>query len=261
MFRFRNLLAPVLLSFWLILISSTALAETITLRADSWYPYNGDPKSDKPGFMIEIARTIFAEAGYTIDYQLMPWARSIKEAESGRIDGIVGASHGDAPGFVFPDLPLGTTRYEFYTLPTSNWHYSDLKSLDSVKIGCIADYSYGETFDAYRKANQDNPSRIVLTSGDSALEQAIKMLKLKRVDAVVESPDVFSWQIKQMGLMPEEFRTGGTLPESDQIFIAFSPLHEASKRYARLLSEGIARLRASGELAKILARYGVNDWG
>ena len=42
--------------------------EVGTLRADSWYPYNGDPKAENPGYMVEVARLAFAKAGYQLDY-------------------------------------------------------------------------------------------------------------------------------------------------------------------------------------------------
>jgi len=45
-----------------------------------------------------------------------------------------------------------------------------------------------------------------------------------------------------------------------KLFIAFSPKNPKSQEYAKLLSEGTAALRASGELRKILAKYGLSDW-
>ena len=86
-----------------ILISAaTCLAgDTITLRADIWDPYNGDPASDQPGFVIEVAKAVFEKAGYTVDYQVEGWSwdRSVEEAKKGNIDGIVGAAKSEAPDF------------------------------------------------------------------------------------------------------------------------------------------------------------------
>ena len=87
--------------------TSVAFAsDVITLRADIWEPYNSDPGSAKPGFMIDVAKAIFSKAGYTVDYQCKGWTwdRSIEEARQGRIDAIVGASEDDAPDFIFPDF-------------------------------------------------------------------------------------------------------------------------------------------------------------
>jgi polar amino acid transport system substrate-binding protein len=42
--------------------------------------------------------------------------------------------------------------------------------------------------------------------------------------------------------------------------VAFAPGVARSRDYARILDEGIAAMRASGELAKLLQRYGLKDW-
>jgi polar amino acid transport system substrate-binding protein len=48
--------------------------------------------------------------------------------------------------------------------------------------------------------------------------------------------------------------------DPNPLYIAFSPSDPRSPAYAALLSEGVVRLRASGRLAAILARYGLADW-
>jgi len=50
----KNLsIIALLLSLFLI---SPAIADTITIRADVWCPYNCEPDSEKPGYMIEIVQ-------------------------------------------------------------------------------------------------------------------------------------------------------------------------------------------------------------
>ena len=67
---------------FLVMFGSNVWADVITLRADEWCPYNCQPKSQNPGFIIEIAETVFKKAGHTIDYQVMPWARPRSETGS-----------------------------------------------------------------------------------------------------------------------------------------------------------------------------------
>ena len=69
---------------------------TIVIGADIWCPVNCEPNSDHPGYMIEIANKIFKEQAVKVEYQVMPWARAIVEAEKGNIQAIVGAFKGDA---------------------------------------------------------------------------------------------------------------------------------------------------------------------
>jgi hypothetical protein len=42
-----------------VLTAGFATAATITIRADSWAPYNEEPKSAQPGYMIDVAKLIF----------------------------------------------------------------------------------------------------------------------------------------------------------------------------------------------------------
>ena len=48
----------------------------------------------------------------------------------------------------------------------------------------------------------------------------------------------------------------GTL-ENTEVFVAFGPREPHAEEHARMLSEGMRKMRESGELARILARYGL----
>lgn len=85
------------------------------------------------------------------------------------------------------------------------------------------------------------------------------MLHKQRLDAFVEADLVFWYTASQMEL-EEAFTVAGTLGEPLPAYIAFSPSDPRSETFARLLSEGVEALRASGELARILARYHLQDW-
>ena len=84
------------------LVASTAIGETISLRADAWCPYTCDPGAAKPGFMIEIAKMALEPAGHKVDYKVLNWARAITETRKGKFTAIVGAAKDDAPDFIYP---------------------------------------------------------------------------------------------------------------------------------------------------------------
>ncbi len=95
------------------LVPLRAFADVITLRADKWYPYNGEPDSEKPGYIIEIADYIFKKAGHQIDYKIVNWARTRIEVESGKWNGAVGALYDDCPGCIFSEEELGIIQNTF----------------------------------------------------------------------------------------------------------------------------------------------------
>lgn len=233
-------------------------AETITIVADEWCPYNCAPGSDKPGYMIEIAQKVLGEAGHTIEYSNMPWSRAIEESRRGRFTAIVGAARDDAPDFVYPDQPLGISGSVFAVKKGADWKYTGTDSLAAVSVGVIQDYSYSEEFDAYSATHAKDSKRIQVATGENALSTNIRKLDAGRIGALLEDKAVFEYQLAQEGKIGAFDFAGGL--EEAEIFIAFSPAIPAAKDYAKLLGEGIANLRASGELAKILERYGLKDW-
>lgn len=80
-----------ILILWLaISLSSISAADTIILVADKWCPYNCTPETERPGFLVEIARRAFELAGHKLEYRLMPWKRAVTEAKRGNVNGIIG---------------------------------------------------------------------------------------------------------------------------------------------------------------------------
>src|SRR5690349_12435671 len=94
-------------SIFLLISSGQILADEIKLTSDLWCPYACEPNSDKPGFMVEIAKEVFSSKGHTVKYELLNWARAIKATRIGRFDGIVGASRSDVQDFEIPKMAAG----------------------------------------------------------------------------------------------------------------------------------------------------------
>jgi polar amino acid transport system substrate-binding protein len=116
-----------------------ANAESISIRADEWCPYNCAPDSDAPGFMIEIAKEVFEPMGHTIEYKTLNWSRAIVETRKSKYVAIVGASMGDAEDFVFPASALGQSSNSLYVVQSDDWTYTGLDSVKGRKVGIIQD--------------------------------------------------------------------------------------------------------------------------
>ncbi len=133
-----------------------------------------------------------------------------------------------------------------------------MDSLEKAAIGVIKDYSYGEIFDKYVKDNSKNSKRIQIVFGADAFKSNSKKLMIGRLTAFVEDKMVAFSYLKKMG-MTDKVTIAGELSK-DNVYIAFSPKRKTSKKYAKILSDGMVRLRKSGKLNKILAKYGLKDW-
>ncbi len=234
-------------------------SEVITLRADIWEPYNAEPESAKPGYMIEVAKAIFTKAGYTVDYQCKGWTweRSIEEARQGRIDGIVGAAVDDAPDFILPEETFINQQMTFFVKKGNAWRYKGLTSLENIRLGVISGYAYDDKIDEYIEKNSKKEN-IQAIKNANALELNIKKLEAGRIDATIEDASVFAIKVASLG-MNGKFEEAGVVGEPDNITIAFTPAKETSKKYAEILSKGLKEMRASGELKKILEKYGLKE--
>lgn len=233
-------------------------ADTITLRADEWCPYNCAPGSDKPGYAVEVAREVFEAAGHRIDYGLLSWSRSVEDARAGRYDGVIGAIPEDAPGFVFPEEPIGDSAEGYAVRKGVAFRLEGPRSLAGKVVGTVSGYGFGGEIGTYIEAHKGDRSKIQLTSGEDALAQNLRKLAAARLDIVIDDANVLARAIAGLGL-------GDRIAIADkgepgEIYIAFSPASPRAGEYAALLSRGVVRLRSSGRLAEILARYDVKDW-
>jgi polar amino acid transport system substrate-binding protein len=247
-----KLVVGLLLSGMLIPVS----AATVSIRADSWFPMNGEPGGDSQGYMIDMATEIFTAAGHTVDYKQMPWERAVKSVREGLFDCVVGAYPEDAPDFVFPSTSWGMDSTGYYVTNESTWQFSGFDSLLTQKVGVIGGYAYGEEFDALVKSR---PDVFKNSSGKDALSKNFKKLVNNRIDVVVESVAVADAKLKELGLN-SKLKIAGTNPEKAPIYIACSPAKSTSKMYIELIDKGTKTLRKSGKLKAILDKYGLQDW-
>ncbi|MDX2112509.1 MAG: transporter substrate-binding domain-containing protein [Alphaproteobacteria bacterium] len=245
-------------------LSETSAADntpTIALVADEWCPYNCAPSSEHQGFIVDIARAVFEKEGIRVTYDTMPWQEALEKTRRGEFSAVVGAAPEDAPDFVFPNLEQGWPQIQFFVLSTSRWRYLGRDSLNSVRLGVAAAYSYGQVIDTYIEHHRDDPARIHMASGNHVLQDNIELLLSGDIDVVMEDALVMSYYLSQHDL-EKRIILAGRLPISDKngVYLAFSPADPKSSHYAELLDRGLARLRENGDLEAILARYHVKDW-
>lgn len=253
------------LFFALIAIASAALmpspagADTITLAADVWCPFNCDPGGDPPGYMLEVAKAVFEPRGHTVIYRVLPWARAVAFARRGDITGLIGPYKADAPDFIFPGNELAMIGFSIFVKTDVDWTYTGLPSLAHISLGVINDYAYSPDIDGYVLEYMSETNRIQVASGERPLVTNIQKLLHGRIDALIETPPVLHYAAGALGVA-DRLKSAGTAVAPQPAYIAFSPKAPQAENYARILSDGIAELRRSGRLSEILARYGLTDW-
>jgi polar amino acid transport system substrate-binding protein len=246
-----------ILGLWLAW-SSAASCTVISLCADVWCPYNCKPGSARPGLAVEIAQAVFGQAGYTVDYEEVNWARCIEDARAGRFTGIIGAIPTDAPDFTFPKSHIGISGDAYAVRRGDVFKFDGAASLKGRVLGVIRSYSFNGPIGAYIAAHATD-GRVEFVSGDGALTKNLDKLVAGRVDVVLDDRNVMLNAIEELGLKDRITVTEGL--NDAPIYIAFSPRSGQPAKLAQLLDEGMAKLRVSGRLAAILARYHIADPG
>lgn len=237
--------------------ASAARAETLVIAGDIWCPINCQPGSERPGIFVELVQEIFAESGIEVQYQALNWARTLHRVRRGELNAAIGAGVEDAPDFVFTPTPVALARNCFFTRQDSTWAYTGVASLPTVRLGVINDYSYGEKINAYVAAHRGKNDRVLVASGDTALDLNLNKLAHGRLDALLENSWVIQNRLAALGRRGE-LRDAGCRESDAPIYLAFSPALKSSARYAALFEQGLQRYRANGRLQELLQAYGVD---
>jgi polar amino acid transport system substrate-binding protein len=236
-----------------------SVPKTITIVADLWLPYTGETKGQK-GYLIELAEEAFRLQGISVRYQNLPWKRAILSIQNGDVNAAAGAYKSDVPNAVFTKAPLGASQNHIFVHKHSGWKYDGLKSLETIRLGAILNYSYGEQIDSYINA-KNGSDRVYLVSSDNPQKRLIEMLLLGKIDAFIEDVQVMKHVFRSMKKEGEEIVSAGSAGPLQDVYIAFSPARkEESEKLAQILDDGLVQLRKSGKLEKILSRYQLKDW-
>ena len=251
----KNILTGILLST---LTVSMAYAESITICSDKWLPVNGETMDEHAGYGLEIAEALFSKHNIEIHYNLMGWSKALKRTESGQCDAVIGATKAEAPNFVYPNSSLGNADSIIYVKKGNPWRYKSIDSLKEIRIGAMKDYSYEKQFDDYLEKNKKS-DRVSLSTYDEGADRNLKLILLGKLDATIETSFVFDYLLKQHNVAGHMINAG-EVGEKEAIYLAFSPVHPRSSEYSKMFDEGVQALKTSGELKKILDKYGVQPW-
>ncbi len=245
----------------LIIISfsfSAVWAETISLVADEWPPFNGVPNSGNEGFIVDVARAVFEKNGVRVAYEILPWKRAVEMTREGLYNGIIGATKAEAPDFIFHSEELFKFYDAFYVKKGSSWRFIQKTDIEYGPIGVIEGYEYNQWLLDYIQIHKNNLDRVQIITGENPLERNILKLIDGRIDTVIDNENVILNIARQMNVLDQIVLAGYTT-ESSSIYIAFSPKLPKSKTYAKILNQGIVDLRETGEFKKILMKYGLKD--
>ena len=240
--------------------ASIAHADELTVQADRWCPYNCVPESSAPGYVIELLQAILGTHGTAILYQVVPWDRTLIQVRDGKADAAIGVTQHevDTFGLLVGNEPIGYSSDCLYVAATNKLKFSKADDLNVLrKIGISSGYSYSKDLTEWL-GRAENRNKVYVQKGEVPSEINAMNLARGRLDGVIEDDHVMQQLIYKLKLERDVVLAG--CQNRTTIYVAFSPKLKGVDTKIKQFDDGISTLRKSGQLAKILAKYGLTDW-
>jgi len=226
-------------------------AETVVLAAANTQPTAFLVDGKPAGMLVDLVTEAFRRAGHPVEIKLMPWARCLKEAKTGEVDGVFSSFKlPERTQFLaFSKEVLNTQVIVFFARRDSTLSFDgDMNSVRDVKIGIINGTSYGTKFDT---AVKDNVLRQV--DQTDSIDSNVQKLALGRVDLIVSYRDVAIDAAKRLDLFQKIKEVSPPL-EMVPSYLAFTKVRDFSKLSDAFDAE-LALMKQDGTYDRTIGKY------
>jgi len=162
-----------LMAVFVLLAFSLSYGETIVVASDVW---DGRVNEDHSGLYIDILEAVYANAGYTFEYQIVPYARSVAMVQNQAADLFVSSYYEEAEGVLYSAKEMFFDADVVVAVYPDNMEFSGQADLAGKTVGWMRGYAYDEYLDVEVKLYEiDNR------------ENGLKMLQHGRLDYFLEA--------------------------------------------------------------------------
>ncbi|MGI0116218.1 substrate-binding periplasmic protein [Zooshikella sp. RANM57] len=242
--KLQRSLIKLIVLYWFLSLAKPIWAKTVVLGAEEWYPYVSPTLEDK-GFTGRIIKEAFALSKIDVELRFMPWARALKMAQEGVIDGtfLWYKTPEREPFFYFSQEPVTTITAVFFHLKKFEFTWDSLDDLKKYRIGAAIGYHISDQFDEYDKAGKINVHRI---KSDT---QILQMMVRGRLDLFPQDILVGYGQIYQS--FPRHIAslfTNNSKPlTSRPAFLLLTKQNPANQELIKLFDKGLKTLKDNGQ--------------
>jgi polar amino acid transport system substrate-binding protein len=158
-------------------VAHTAAAGTLRMAGDAWAPY-ADTSLLNGGLATDLIKTALSRAGYSTEYEQVPWARAVHGLTEGRYDILINAWYSDDRTRIgqFSAAYL-TNHLRLIKRKGFDVDYQNLAQLHPHTIAVVRGYAYSPAFD-----NDQELKKVPVAS----FSTAVRMLAAGRVELTVE---------------------------------------------------------------------------
>ena len=219
--------------------------ETIVLTTLEWEPYIGQHLPNQ-GFVYQLVTEAFKREGYNVKIEYYPWARTVKMADDGNVDGYFPEYYADSrKEFVLFSDPFDGGPVGFFKLKSNNIKWLKLEDLKHYTIGVVRDYVNEDSFDAadYLKKDEANDD-----------ETNFRKLIGKRLDLIVADRYVGEYILKTKmpaSLNDVEFVSPPLIEH--KLYVCISKKTRNAQEKISAFNRGLESMKKDGTYQKILS--------
>ncbi len=239
------------LLFFALLLSTFSIADTpvMTIAYAEYQPYSFAENGQAQGIEVDIlSEALSSRMNIALKHSILPWKRVQKYVKNGEIDAYVAIATPERLSYADASQEAVT-----YGSVSAFLHVNDIRlnGTETLTLRDLKPYRLGVVAGSgWAKRNLTNHF-IQPAYSTSALAE---MLKLKRIDIIVENPYIFNYHLKQFA--DDEFNVK-EIPIANQKLSLVLFINKSSP-FAKILPEFDATLRemlTDGTLEKINANY------
>ena len=236
--------------FVLLCCTQAGAGERIRIGAeDDWRPYSYSVNGNPQGFAVDLVRAAWAAAGVDVELVPLPYARCMKEVDRGDLAGCFDTLRDPVLEYKYRwhQQPLFQARIGIYGRAAAGPARASvgMEGLRGKRIGTTHGYDYGAAFDGDPTMLRDEaPSDL----------SSLRKLVAGRVDYALVFDRVANEIAKTHPQLGTGYMLHGVLVEP-RLYISFSPKYPDIDRVVALFDQGLAKLRKSGEYARIEAQW------
>lgn len=232
-----------------------AAACDLSVGWEPWEPFQYAGSDGTPtGVDIDLVSAFADEAGCTVTFVEMPWARQLKEVEAGGLDVAMSATQtAERKAYAHFTAPYREEEFRLFVRTGEAANYPETSVRDAIlamgKVGIVRGYYAGDAVEAMKS----DPA----TAGhfDEGAEEALNFKKLAagRVDGAIADRFVGFAIIKAQNL-GGQVQLHPVAVQADGVSLMLSNA-SVPDEVRRKLDAAIESVKASGRYDAILARY------
>lgn len=231
-----------------LMFSSTCLAEEFVIgMSEAFKPYNYIENHKWIGIDVEIANEAFKRLGVKVEYREFPWARVLKMAETGDIDGVLSVYCNDKRPFLENTYEQSySVKISFFSQKRKHAKITGIHDFDGTSVGVNRGNYYAKYIDTYTGIEKFESIDV---------KMLLRPLNANRIDFALHEVGPFLYYSKELGF-EGRFEAVYDLKQ-DSVCMAFSKaaLGTQSKMWSDKVSKIVLQLKDEGFIQKVVDTY------